>query len=134
MQYKVYTLTADAGKGLEYTPKTTQVLDPGIWDQSEPMTPINKLPFRPLDMEVTECPHPDAVVFTEHRHDGTYLFTLEAASVVSEAAEKHVKEAGGKWRCSKVHIAHEYGEGPHSCHEMVTIALQRLPESENDKL
>lgn len=51
---------------------------------------------------------PDAIFLTEHRHDGTALFTYAAISAVCQSVQDYFREHGGTWQCSKVHIHVEH--------------------------
>lgn len=126
IQFKISTVTGEGVKNswLVTDAKYWFVDKPGVWD-CDPMGPAT---CRHLDVEVVDWPDlPDEIMYTQHSHDGTLLFTYWAVSALSQFAEDHMKELGGNWVCSKVYVTHEYGEGRFSCRETAMMALRREP-------
>lgn len=76
----------------------------------------------------TDCVGP-ILFFTEHRHDGTQLFTVAAICALTQ----HVKETmmdpnPGKYRCSHVHLFHKFNDSvrPTSMHEMLLMCVEEI--------
>jgi len=132
MNFNIQTLTGEGVKSAQVMPET-QAWAPEKWDQSGVFVPVKDIPRVPIICGfIDPCPEPDAIIATEHWHDGTLTFTLLAITVIVTNAEEYIRKEGGSWVSSKVYIKSEDVGGRHPYHESVSILLKRLPESETE--
>jgi len=115
---------------LAYSLPEADAWAPEQWDLSAGggFLAVKDIPRTPISCEVCDpCPDPDAIISTEHQHDGTLTFTLCAITAVVNSAEEYMRKEGGSWCSSKVYVKGENVGGRHPYHEGMCIFLKRLP-------